>query len=198
MAAEGGEFTREKKEKNKQVATGGAEQERKGAPLCVRVSVPVRPDLCLSDRQRREEKIREKRRSHSAITRREKFACPKPDPDRNQGRVGGGWVHRQVVATCRWPVPSGQATWEKEEEEKKKKKKKKKKRENNPKAIKTEPIFRIGGKKHYPGETQRTRKLRQKELSRLPILQSRQKKKKGSNKKGAAFCVVSNTEQSPT
>ena len=113
MAAEGGEYTQEKKKRKKKVATGGAEQERKGAPRRVRVSVPVRPELCLSDRQRREKKTRKKRRSHSAKTRREKFACPKPEPDKNPRVVGGGWVHRQVVAACRWPVPSGQATEEK-------------------------------------------------------------------------------------
>ena len=110
MAAEGGVYTREKEKKKQQLATGGAEQERKGAPQCVRVSVPVRPELCLSDRQRQEKKTKEKKEVIRPLTRREKFVCPKPEPDKNTGRVGGGWVHRQVVATCRWPVPTGQAT----------------------------------------------------------------------------------------
>ena len=118
MAAEGGEYTREKeKQKKQQVATGGAEQERKGAPRCVRVSVPVRPDLCLSDRQRRERKTRERRRSHSAKQEERSLLVPNPNQTVIRGWWGGGWVHRQVVATCRRPVPSGQATREREDEE---------------------------------------------------------------------------------
>ena len=76
-------------------------------------------------------------------------------------------------------MPSGQATREVEEEEKKKGKKK---GEATPDAFKTEPIFGIEGEKQYPGETQRTRKLRQKELSRQPNLQASQKKKKAQAK----------------
>ena len=128
------------------MATGGAEQERKGAPRCVRVSVPVRPELCLSDRQRREKKTREKRGSQSAKTEREKFACPKPEPDKNPGVVGGGWVHRQVVATCRWPVPSGQATRERERgktEGKSRERRKHKHKDFTNRPSREEPLFEI-------------------------------------------------------
>ena len=155
------------------MATGGAEQERTGAPLCVRVSVPVRPDLCLSDRQRREKKTREKRRSHSAITRREKFACPKPDPDRKQGRVGGGQVHRQVVATCRWPVPSGQATRKKKKEEKRRKGK------------------TILGRQFSNHNPKPKRTFRNKQTTRRTHL-SRDKEKKR-----AVFCAVSHAYRVP-
>ena len=91
------------------------------------------------DKRRRQEG----RRSHSAKTRREKFVCPKPEPDRNPGVVGGGWVHRQVVAACRWPVPSGQATIERERERGNQRKEQKGER-TSPKILQTEPI----GKNH--------------------------------------------------
>ena len=95
------------------MATGGAEQERKGAPWRVRVSMPVRPELCLSDRQRREKTTKEKR-SFRQNTKRE--ACVSQTRTRQKPRGGGGWVgassSRCRLAACRWPVPSGQATEE--------------------------------------------------------------------------------------
>ena len=123
MAAEGGEYTREKEKQKQQVATGGAEQERKGAPRCVRVSVPVRPDLCLSDRQRRERKTRERRRSHSAKTRREKFACPKPEPDSITG--GGGWVGASSSRRSKQVACAFRSSHLREEEEERKRRKRK-------------------------------------------------------------------------
>ena len=132
------------------MATGGAEQERKGAPWCVRVSVPARPELCLSDRQRREKKTREKRRGHSAKTRREKFACPKPIPDKNPGVVGGGWVHRQVVSASRWPLPSGQATEERRQKKRTEERSRAGQDKGTPKSV-SEPHSQP--KKNYPKET---------------------------------------------
>ena len=186
MAAEGGEYTREKeKNKKQQVATGGAEQERKGAPRCVRVSVPVRPDLCLSDRQRRERRTRERGRSHSAKTRREKFACPKPEPDSNPGGWGvGGCIvksSQHAGGLCLQVKPRER---ERKREKKKKRRQEKERKENNTltRASK-QNSFQDTSEKRCPKETQLARNLRQKELSHLRNIRPRQRKKRAQAQK---------------
>ena len=111
MAADRGECTQEKKKEKQKVATGGAEQERKGVPWCVRVSVPVRPELCLSDRQRQEKKTREKRRSFSQNKKRE--VCVSQTRTRQKFGGSGGWVgasssRRSMQVACAFRSSHGE------------------------------------------------------------------------------------------
>ena len=106
------------------MATGGAEQERKGAPRCVRVSVPVSPDLCLSDRQRREK--RQERREEVIQPRQEERSLLVPNLNQTEKRgwwgVGGCIVKssQQAGGLCLQVKPRGRKKKKEEKEEREK------------------------------------------------------------------------------